>query len=150
MFSYLFKNIDVFNFAVCRVYSFYSQTMFRFSFSNSVSFKQHWHQNKQTRFRSYPNEKTTPKWLLIAIAAWQWKNSRSSLFVFVSEAAILVTSVTWCIPDMLWFVDVSFVGFKFTRHAVYHVRSEGPEQLHLFFPRVLMSPGTKTTGGKQN
>lgn len=71
-------------------------------------------------------------------------------FVFVSEAAILVTSVTWCIPDMLWFVDVSFVGFKFTRHAVYHVRSEGPEQLHLFFSRVLMSPGTKTTGGKQN
>ena len=44
---------------------------------------------------------------------------------------------------MLWFVDVSFVRFKFTRHAVYHVRSEGPEQLNLFFPRVLMSPGTK-------
>ena len=44
---------------------------------------------------------------------------------------------------MLWFVDVSFGRFKFTRHAMYHVRSEGPEQLNLLFPRVLMSPGTK-------
>ena len=26
---------------------------------------------------------------------------------------------------------------------MYHVRSEGPEQLNLLFPRVLMSPGTK-------
>ena len=45
---------------------------------------------------------------------------------------------------MLWFVDVSFVGFKFTRHAVYHVRSEGPEQLNLFFPGRRGLEGSKT------